>query len=92
LGMGLAFPLRSPALYSIMPRDGALILSEVRVPVLSVVCEPCGRRERDDVERLTRQYGWDAKLTDLLPALVRDCPKRRSTSAYDRCKVVFERT
>jgi hypothetical protein len=28
----------------IMPRDGALILSEVRVPVLSVVCEPCARR------------------------------------------------
>jgi hypothetical protein len=37
-------------------------------PVLSVVCEPCGQRERYDVERLTRQYGWDAKLTDLLPA------------------------
>ncbi len=59
----------------IMPRDGALILSEVRVPVLSVVCEPCGRPERYDVERLMRQYGWDAKLTDLLPALVADCPK-----------------
>ena len=52
---------------SIMPRDGALILSEVRVPVLSVVCAPCGRRERYDVERQTQQYGWDAKLTDLLP-------------------------
>jgi hypothetical protein len=73
-----------------MPRDGALILSEVRVPVLSVVCEPCGRRERYDVERLMRQYGWDAKLTDLLPALVADCPKRRSVSVYDRCKAVFE--
>ena len=46
----------------------ALTLSEVRDPVLSIVCEPCGRRERYDVERLTRQYGWDAKLTDLLPA------------------------
>ena len=67
------FPLRSPVLYSIMFRDGPLILSEVRVSGLSVVCEPCGRRERYDVERLTRQYGWDAKLTDLLPALVVDC-------------------
>jgi hypothetical protein len=57
-----------------MLRDGAQTLSEVRVPVLSVVCEPCGRRERYDVERLTRKYGWDAKLTDLLPALVLDCP------------------
>jgi hypothetical protein len=46
-----------------MPRDGANILSEVRDPVLTVVCEPCGLRERYDVERLRRQYGWDAKLT-----------------------------
>jgi hypothetical protein len=74
-----------------MPRDGAQTLSEVRVPVLSVVCEPCGRRDRYDVERLTRQYGWDAKLTDLLPALIVDCPKRGWVSVYDRCKAVFER-
>ena len=86
------FLLRSPVrCFPIMPRDGATLLSEVRVPVLSVVCEPCGRRERYDVERLMRQYGWDAKLTDLLPALVADCPKRGSVSVYDRCKAVFER-
>jgi hypothetical protein len=79
-----------------MPRDGAQTLSEVRGLVLSVVCEPCGRRERYDVERLMRQYGWDAKLIDLLPALVVDCPrvreahKRGSVSVYDRCKAVFD--
>ena len=80
-------------LYSapIMPRDGANLLSDVRVPVLTVVCEPCGRRERYDVERLTRQYGWDAKLPDLLARLTADCPKRGSVSVYDRCKAVFER-
>jgi hypothetical protein len=49
-----------------------------------------------DVERLTRQYGWDAKLTDLLAELTADCPKRGSSpqgsvSLYDRCKAVFER-
>jgi hypothetical protein len=43
-----------------MPRDGALTLADVRVSVLTVVCEPCDRRERYDVERLTRQYGSDA--------------------------------
>lgn len=64
-----------------MPRDGAQTLSDVRGPVLTIVCEPCGRRERYDVERLERQYGWDAKLTDLLPALVSDCPKRGSQGA-----------
>jgi hypothetical protein len=81
LARGLAFPLRSHA----------MALSSVHQPVLTVVCEPCGRRERYDVERLMRQYGWDAKLTDLLPALVADCPKMRSVSVYDRCKAVFER-
>lgn len=59
---------------SIVPRDGAQTLSEVPGRVLSIICEPCGRLERYDVERLTRQYGWDAQLTDLLPALVVDCP------------------
>lgn len=73
-----------------MPRDGARILSDLSHPVLTVVCEPCGRRERYDVERLIRQYGWDAKLTDLLRALVGDCPKRGSVSVYDRCKAVFD--
>jgi hypothetical protein len=74
-----------------MPRDGALILDDVRAPVLSVVCEPCGRRERYDVQRLIKQHGWDAKLTDLLLALVADCPKRRSVVVYNRCKAVFEK-
>jgi hypothetical protein len=27
-----------------MPRDGALTLSDVRGPTLTIVCEPCGRR------------------------------------------------
>jgi hypothetical protein len=73
-----------------MPRD-AITLSDMRVPVLTVVCEPCGRRERYDVERLTRQYGWDAKLPDLLARLTADCPKRGSVSIYDRCKAVYEK-
>ena len=57
---------------------------------LGVVCAPCHRQERYEVEGLIPQYGWDAKLTDLLPALVADCPKRGSVSIYDRCKAVFE--
>jgi hypothetical protein len=31
----------------------------------------------------------DAKLTELLVTLA-NCPKARSTSIYDRCKVVYE--
>jgi hypothetical protein len=71
-----------------MPRDGANLLSDVRVPVLTVVCEPCGRRGRYNVERLMAERG-DAKLTDLLATLV-DCPKARSLNIHDRRKAVYE--
>jgi hypothetical protein len=54
----------SCTLLAIVPRDGEQILSEVCVPVLSIVCEPCGLRERYDVERLMRQYGWDATVCE----------------------------
>jgi hypothetical protein len=60
-----------------MPRD-AIFLSDMRVAVLTVVCEPCGRRERYDVESLKRQHGGDVKMPDLLAALVADCPETRS--------------
>jgi hypothetical protein len=71
-----------------MPRDGALTLSDVRGPTLSIVCEPCGRRGRYGVAGLMEQHG-DAKLTDLLQTLA-DCQKARSASIHDRCKAVYE--
>jgi hypothetical protein len=55
------------------------------------ICEPCGRRERYDVENLKRQHDGDVKMPDLLAALVANCPKARSFSIYDRCKAVYER-
>ena len=58
-----------------MPRDGAVVLSDVRSPTLSIVCEPCGRRGTYNVARLMEQHG-DAKLTDLLQTLA-NCPKAR---------------
>ena len=71
-----------------MPRDGALTLSDVRQPTLSIVCEPCGRRGAYKMARLMEQHGY-AKLTDLLQTLA-NCPKARSASIHDRCKAVFE--
>jgi hypothetical protein len=46
-----------------MPRDGSLILSDIRSPTLALVCEACGRRGRYTVERLMAERG-DTKLTD----------------------------
>ena len=41
-----------------------------------------------DYHLLLEEHG-DAKLTDLLQTLA-DCPKARSASIHDRCKVVYE--
>jgi hypothetical protein len=71
-----------------MPRDGALILSDVRGQTVSIVCQPCARRGRYAVGRLIEEHG-DAKLTDLLSTLA-NCPKARSASVHDRCKPVYE--
>jgi hypothetical protein len=70
-----------------MPRDGSIILSDVRGPTLSIVCQPCDRRDRYRVQRLMAQHG-DPKLTDLLETLA-NCPKARSASIHDRCKAVY---
>ena len=71
-----------------MPRDGALILSDVRGSTLTIVCAPCGKRGRYSVANLIVQHG-DAKLTDLLQTLT-DCPKAHSASVQERCKAVYE--
>ena len=71
-----------------MPRDGALTLSDVLSPTLSIVCEPCNRHGRYSMGRLVEEHG-NAKLTELLVTLA-NCPKARSASLYDRCKVVYE--
>ena len=71
-----------------MPRDGSIVLSDLRSPTLTIVCAACGRRERYSVAKLIEQYG-NAKLTDLLVTLA-DCQKTHSASVQDRCKAVYE--
>jgi hypothetical protein len=73
-----------------MPHDGAQILSDVRVPVLTVVCDLCDRREQFDVEALKRQHGGDVKMPELLARLVADCPRQQAFSIYDRCRAVYD--
>ena len=72
-----------------MPRDGSLVLSDLREPTLTVACERCGRYGRYNVKRLIAAHGADAKLTDLLVTLA-NCEKARSVSIHDRCKAKFE--
>jgi hypothetical protein len=68
-------------------RDHAHTLSDFSVPTLSIECAPCGRRGRYNVARLMEKYG-DAKLPELRHVLA-NCPKARSHSVYDQCKVRY---
>jgi hypothetical protein len=62
-------------------------LADLRVSTLSIECEPCGRRGRYSVARLIEQYG-DMKLPELRHVLA-NCPKAKSSSVYDQCKVRY---
>ena len=70
-----------------MPKD-TFTLSDVRAPTLTIVCQPCGRRGRYNVERLMAKHG-DAKILYLLAELT-NCPKVQSANIYDRCKARYE--
>ena len=70
-----------------MPKD-AFTLSNVREPMLTVVCQASGRRGRYNVERLMAKHG-DAKILYLLDTLT-SCLKVQSTNIYDRCKARYE--
>ena len=70
-----------------MPRDGARTLSDLREPTLTVICVLCGQHGRYAVTHRIERPG-DAKLPDLLYVLA-DCPKARSLSIHDRCKVRY---
>ena len=53
--------------------------------VLRVECEKCGRSGRYRVTTLAEQIGWDAKLTDWLYNLTKDCPRKQSPGLSDPC-------
>ena len=72
-----------------MLRGGSMILSDIRGPTLTIVCERCGRYGRYSIKRLIAAHGADARLPDLLTTLA-NCKKRRSFGIHDRCKAKFE--
>jgi hypothetical protein len=62
-----------------------MILSDARQPALELIREQCGRRGRYRVARLLARHG-NVKLPELA-AEIADCPRARTASFYDRCKV-----
>jgi hypothetical protein len=70
-----------------MPRDGAIVLSDLKDDGLAVRCAACGRSGRYSVKRLQR---GDLKLTYFLAQVTADCPKRRAGGFHDTCKARFK--
>jgi hypothetical protein len=71
-----------------MPRD-FITLADIREQTLTLVCEPCGRRGRYNVQRLIAKHGPDTRLPELKTILA-NCAKTHAFSVYDRCKAKYE--
>jgi len=52
--------------------------------MLNVTCRKCGRRVRLRTARLLREHGPDKAMSELIRALVGECPRLRSADIYDR--------
>jgi len=72
-----------------MPRSGAVTLSDLMDPALTLVCARCQRKGRYSVARLMSKHG-DARLTDLRTFLTADCPQRARKSIDAQCQAVFD--
>jgi hypothetical protein len=70
-----------------VPRSGAVTLSDVIDPTLTLVCKPCARKGVYSVARLMAKHG-DAKLPDLrayLSAIARSKSWARPQIDARRC-------
>jgi len=72
-----------------MPRQGAVTLSDLIAPTLTLVCTRCERRGVYSVARLMAKHG-DARLTDLRSFLTVDCPNRAKFSIHAQCEAKFD--
>ena len=70
-----------------MPRDGAIILSDLigKLDLVLVSCEKCGRDGCYGLSRLIERRGRDARLVDWLDEISADCAKKRAGNMNDRC-------
>jgi hypothetical protein len=72
-----------------MPRNGAIVLSDLSGDDLRIVCAPCGRSGRYLIAALIAARG-DAQLPALLAALAGDCPRRAAFLYREPCQARFE--
>ena len=72
-----------------MSRQGAVTLSDLISPTLTLVCNSSGRKGIYSVARPQAKHG-DARLTDLRRFLTAGCSKHNDYQGMDRCKAMFD--
>jgi hypothetical protein len=72
-----------------MPLDGTIGALVGSLEVLGIECPTCGRQGRYHVARLVAELGRDARLTDFLHALPRDCPQKNQPGLTRACGAVM---
>jgi hypothetical protein len=70
------------------PRD-AITLAHVREATIEIVCEPCQRRGRYNVERLIVKHRAGMRMTDLQATLANCLKGAQAFSIYDRCRARY---
>lgn len=58
-------------------------------PMLEIACPRCESRGRLRLDKLIARHGPALPLPELRVLLAGDCPKNRSASIYDKCRVHF---
>jgi hypothetical protein len=72
---------------SFMPRDGAIIFSDLigKLDLLRVRCDKCGRDGCYGLSRLIDKRGRDGKVIDWLDEITADCAKKKAGNTSDQC-------
>ena len=70
-----------------MPRDGSVTFGDLisQLDHLEIVCSKCVWLGRYSVRGLALQHGRDAKISDWIALMTKDCPRNISPVPSDPC-------
>jgi transcription elongation factor Elf1 len=58
--------------------------TSLKLAVLRITCDKCGRSRQYRVDRLIVRYGIDAKLFDWSDEITADCPRKQARNLNDQ--------
>lgn len=68
--------------------EGGPMLKDIRLPVIEIVCAPCGRRDLMERKALVERFGAGVSFSRLRRRLAMGC-ERLCSGSGDRCETRF---